>query len=180
MNMTTIASEHRRRSFIDQIVDNLKSQDKSRWSKINEDTTGMYDKGVKYAKKGDFDSAEICFTKALNARTFVGGVSDMGVVVAHIKLATVLERKGSISCAEAHYTAALRALKSNKDSLETERDENLMKFLESTESYILERLCNLPWADNVINSNIHSNCTLCSRVSMRCRPCRSSSIVNFS
>ena len=132
----------------------------------------MYDKGVKYAKKGDLQLAEICFTKALNARTFVGGVTNMGVVVAHIKLATVLEKNCVISSAEAHYKAALRALKTNKESHEMKDDDNFMKFIESIEAYALERLCNLPWADNVMESTFHTECVLCSRANMGCKQCR--------
>ena len=178
MTTRTSSPTNRRRSFIDSLVDNFYHDNstavKNRWAKINEDTNGMYDKGVKCAKKGDLSSAEICFTRALNARTFVGGVSDMGVVVAHIKLATVLERRGDISSAERHYAAALRAIKINKSSNELIEEEKFIKFIEDTETFILERLCCLPWSKAIPSSmNFHSNCVLCSRKVDRCKPCSS-------
>ena len=102
--MTRKISPNRRRSFIDQIVDKFvvdeESISKNRWAKINDDTNSMYERGVKCARKGDLSQAESCFTRALNARTFMGGVTNMGVVLAHMKLAVVLERKGDVSCSK--------------------------------------------------------------------------------
>ena len=39
----------------------------------------------------------------------------MGIIIAYIKLATVLERRGNFYCLKKHHTAALHAIRCSKE-----------------------------------------------------------------
>merc|ERR1712150_243093 len=105
----TSSSGTRRGNFISAFIDSLFKDDikikKHRWTQIKSECEGMYSEGLEFEKKNEFDSAESCYIRALNARTFSGGASDIDVVIAHIKLARVLEKKGNMFCAKSHYDA---------------------------------------------------------------------------